>query len=409
MTTRSTRPEATRTMKVPSMRHVKCREWSSTQWMRRRGRRLGAVIPGLFACILLGLPAPSPAEPAPLGPLPKVEMPSAAKVKLGRLLFFEKRLSGDGDRACSDCHIPEKGWAFPEQLSIGYPGTLHYRNAKTVMNVRFAKYFYWDGRLDGGNDLATQARDAMTDAHFMAADGRIMTQRMKQIPGYVKMFKEAYNGEPYFGLIIKAIGDFEKTLISKNVPFDRYLKGNKNALSAEAKQGLELFQGKANCIQCHDGVMLSDGEPHRLGVPVNPAIFETERYTTLRSQQMFLGTPNYFNLKSDPGFFGTEKQDKYFGTFVTPSLREVSKTAPYMHNGMLPTLEAVVEFYNRGGGNVDDRDPLLKPLNLSAGEQAALVAFLESLSGSDLGIRSADYTEDKLPPYALLPWVGTDN
>ena len=350
-----------------------------------------------------------PPAPAPLAPLPAAEMPNAAKVAIGRMMFFEKRLSGDGDRSCADCHVPEQGWASTDPLSIGYPGTLHYRNAKTVMNVRFAKYFYWDGRLDGGNDLPTQARDSMTDSHFMAADGRIMGQRMKQIPEYVKMFKKAYNGEPHFGLIIKALGDFEKTLVSKNVPLDKYLKGNKSALSASAREGLKLFEGKAGCIQCHDGFMLSDGKPHALGVPVNPDIFEVKRYTTLRSQQMFLGTPNYYNLKSDPGFFGTEKKSEYFGTFVTPSLREVSKTAPYMHNGMLPTLEAVVDFYNDGGGEARNKDPLIKPLGLSGSEKSALVAFLESLAGDDLGYRTADFTEDKRPPYELLQWVGKDN
>ncbi|HJP37422.1 MAG TPA: cytochrome c peroxidase, partial [Gammaproteobacteria bacterium] len=266
------------------------------------------------------------------------------------IFFFDKRLSGDADRSCADCHVPETGWANSDPLSIGYPGTLHYRNAKTVMNARFAEYFYWDGRLDGGNDLSTQARDSMTDAHFLSSDGRVIGQRLKNIPVYVKLFEEAYGKEPYFGVIIKAIGDFEKTLVSKNVPFDNFLKGDKNALSAAAKQGLELFQGKANCIQCHDGMMLSDSKAHATGVPVNPDIFEVKRYATLRAQQMFLGTPNYYNLKQEPGYFAVEKDTKYFGTFVTPSLREVSKTAPYMHNGMLPTLEAVVAFYNDGGG-----------------------------------------------------------
>lgn len=367
------------------------------------------VLLGLAGVIFLGLVSAVSAEPRALAPLPEAKMPSRAKVEIGKLMFFEKRLSGDADRSCADCHIPEQGWAFPEALSIGYPGTLHYRNAKTVMNVRFAKYFYWDGRLDGGNDLPTQARDAITDSHFMAADGRIMGQRMKQIPQYVQMFEKAYGGEPHFGLIIKAIGDFEKTLVSKNVPFDNYLKGDENALSAKAKQGLDLFEGKAGCIQCHDGLMLSDGEPHALGVPVNPDIFEVKRYTTLRSQQMFLGTPNYYNLKSDPGFFATEKDNKYFGTFVTPSLREVSKTAPYMHNGMLPTLEAVVDFYDAGGGEARNKDPLIRPLGLSNSEKAALVEFLQSLSGDDLGYRTADYSEDKMPPYELLKWVGKDN
>ncbi|MBT4522144.1 MAG: photosynthetic protein synthase I [Halieaceae bacterium] len=374
---------------------------------------LVAGIRQLCAGVAFALPvllvAPAFAEPAPLAPLPDAEMPSAAKVKLGQLLFFEKRLSGDADRSCADCHIPEQGWAFPEQMSIGYPGTLHYRNAKTVMNVRFAEYFYWDGRLDGGNDLSTQARDSMTDAHFMSADGRIMGQRLKQIPEYVDLFKKAYNGEPYFGLIIKALGDFEKTLVSKNVPFDNFLKGDSGALSQQAKAGLNLFKGKAGCIQCHNGMMLSDGDVHVTGVPVNPDLFVTERYTTLRSQQMFLGTPNYWNLKQDPGFFAVEKDRKYFGAFLTPSLREVATTAPYMHNGMLPTLESVVDFYNKGGETANNKDPRIKPLGLSKNEKAALVAFLKSLSGDDLGIKSANFAEENMPKYKLKQWIGEKN
>ncbi|MBJ20124.1 MAG: photosynthetic protein synthase I [Deltaproteobacteria bacterium] len=388
------------------------RRWSVDLTVKRNFATQGVVLLTLATCVVLGLlmSAAATAGPRPLAPLPKVKMPSKAKVEVGKLMFFEKRLSGDADRSCADCHIPEQGWAFPEPLSIGYPGTLHYRNAKTVLNARFAKYFYWDGRLDGGNDLPTQARDSMTDSHFMAADGRIMGQRMKQIPQYVKMFKKAYGKEPHFGVIIKALGDFEKTLVSRNVPLDKYLKGDKNALSAKAKQGLALFEGKAGCIQCHDGLMLSDGKPHATGVPVNPDIFEVKRYTTLRSQQMFLGTPNYYNLKQDPGFFATEKNSKFFGTFVTPSLREVSKTAPYMHNGVLPTLEAVVDFYNVGGiREATNKDPLIRPLGLSGSEKTALVEFLKSLAGDDLGYRTADYTADKMPPYELLKWVGKDN
>jgi cytochrome c peroxidase len=363
------------------------------------------AISTLFALASIGVSA----EPAPLMPLPDVEMPDEAKVKLGRHMFFEKRLSGNGDRACADCHIPEQGWASTDPLADGYPGTLNYRNAKTVMNVRFAKYFYWDGRMDGGNDLASQARDSITAPHVMSADGRIMGQRLKNIPEYVEMFDQAYGGEPYFGLIIKALGDFEKTLVSKNVPFDNYLKGDKNALSQRQRQGLELFQGRAGCIQCHDGLMLSDGRPHATGVPTNPDIFETKRYTTLRSEQMYLGTPNYINLRQDPGHFAVEKNPKYFGTFVTPSLREVANTPPYMHNGMMPTLESVIDFYNDGGGEAVNKDPLLKPLGLSAVEKAALVAFLQSLSGEDLNIRTADYTEDLQPAYVLLDWLNQPN
>ena len=400
------------------MRETKGESWSEVLLTKRSkikgglGKVLsrGPAVLTAFVFALVGLHSLSVvAGPEPLAPLPKVKMPNAAKVKLGKTLFFDKRLSGDADRSCADCHIPEDGWTTRDPLSIGYPGTLHYRNSKSVMNVRFSEYFYWDGRLDGGKDLSTQARDAMTSPHLMSADGRIIGQRMKQAPEYVKMFKKAYNGEPYFGLIIKALGDFEKTLVSKNVPFDNYLKGNKNALSAKAKQGLALFKGKAGCIQCHDGMMLTDSQPHATGVPVNPDLFLTERYTTLRSDQVFLGTPNYWNLKEDPGHFAVEKKNKYFGTFVTPTLREVSKTAPYMHNGMLPTLESVVDFYNGGGGSAKNKDSRIKPLGLNSGEKVALVEFLKSLSGDDLGIRASDFSEESMPKYKLLKWVGKEN
>ncbi len=394
------------------MREIKNRGWHRAFPEKKRATRdksmsRNTALVGALTFALMGLQ--STAALAELAPLPDVKMPSAAKVKLGRTLFFDKRLSGDADRSCADCHQPSQGWATSDAMSIGYPGTLHYRNSKTVMNVRFAEYFYWDGRLDGGGDLSTQARDAMTSPHLMSSDGRIMGQRLKQAPEYVKMFKDAYNGEPYFGLIIKALGDFEKTLVSKNVPFDNYLKGNKNAISSKAKQGLALFKGKAGCIQCHDGMMLTDSQPHATGVPANPDLMLTERYTTLRSDQVFLGTPNYWNLKEDPGHFAVEKNPKYFGTFVTPTLREVSKTAPYMHNGMLPTLESVVDFYNNGGGKAKNKDSRIKPLGLNSGEKVALVEFLKSLSGDDLGIKAEDHGEDSWPQYKLMKWVGKDN
>jgi cytochrome c peroxidase len=155
--------------------------------------------------------------------------------------------------------------------------------------------------------------------------------------------------------------------------------------------------------------MLSDGEVHATGVPVNPDLFLTERYTTLRSQQMFLGTPNYWNLRQDPGFFAVEKNTRYFGTFLTPSLREVSKTAPYMHNGILPTLASVVDFYDKGGEQAKNKDPRIKPLGLTAAEKAALVEFLKSLSGDDLGIKTASFAEEKMPKYQLKKWVGEGN
>lgn len=332
-----------------------------------------------------------------LAPLPAIEAPNPHAVELGKMLFFDNRTSGDADIKCSTCHIPDKGWADGEALSTGYPGTRYFRNTPTVLNAVYRTYFYWDGRL-GGDDLATQSRDTINDSHFHAADGRIMLERMKQIPLYVELFEKAGLGESSLTNITKAIAAFEQTLIPKNVPFDNYLKGDQGALSAKAKQGLALFEGKARCIRCHNGPYISDQRPHRLGVAENPEVFSDPfRIITLRSMQKFLGTPNYSNLRQDPGHFTVTKNYDDFGKFITPSLREVARTAPYMHNGMLATLEDVIDFYDRGGGAGGTAG--LEPLSLSGEEKAALIAFLESLSGDEIVI---NIDQSDLPEYELI-------
>ncbi|MBI4520834.1 MAG: hypothetical protein HY701_08335, partial [Gemmatimonadetes bacterium] len=350
-------------------------------------------------------PRPASAEaPAPLvrplEPLPPVAAQNAAAVALGRMLFFDNRISGDADISCSTCHIPGRGWADGEALSTGYPGTRYFRNTPTVINVAYADYFYWDGRL-GGDDLATQARDSINDSHFLSADGRIMLQRMKQIPEYVDLFEKGGLGEPDLTPITQALASFMRTLVSTNVPLDRHLKRDQTALSPAAKEGLALFEGKAGCIRCHDGPYLSDSRAHRLGVPENPEVFSDPfRIVTMRSVLKFLGTPNYASMREDPGRFAVTKNYDDFGAFITPTLREVARTAPYMHNGMLPTLEAVVEFFDAGGGQtVLPKSPLLQPLGLSAGEKAALVAFLQSLSGDEIRIQLA---QSDLPEYTVV-------
>lgn len=321
---------------------------------------------------------------ASLAPLPVLEMPNAAQAELGRLLFFDPRLSADGGSSCATCHDPKKGWGDGQALSIGYPGTLYFRNAPTLLNVAHTKALYWDGRL-GTGDMPSQVRDSLTEAHFMQADGRLLQERLKQIPEYVEMFQKAMGGEPSFGRILNAITAFEKTLVSRNSPFDRYLQGDKGALSQETQKGLELFQGKAGCIRCHHGPLLSDGSFHNLGVPENPAVFqEPMRHITYRRFLKTLGVPNYHNLRRDVGLYAVTKKAGDLGKFKTPTLREVSRTAPYMHNGGFQALEEVVEFYNRGGGEGSNQSPLLKPLGLSEAEKRALVEFLKSLSGDEL-------------------------
>ena len=239
-------------------------------------------------------------------------------------------------------------------------------------------------------------RDHISEAHFLQADGRLIIERLRQIPAYEQGFKEAFGSEPTYGRILNALSAYLKTLRSRDVPFDRYLKGDRGAISAEAKRGLALFQGKAKCIQCHHGPMLSDGKFHELGLPPNRDIFKTpERHITFRRFFKTLGLPEYAGLREDVGRYAITKQAEDWGRFRTPTLREVSATAPYMHDGSLATLEDVVDFYDRGGGE-GTKTSVLGPLGLSGQEKSDLVEFLKTLSGAPLS-----GAPDTIPDYEL--------
>lgn len=335
--------------------------------------------------------------PAPLAPLPALaQEPNAKQAALGKLLFFDGRLSGDGSTSCASCHDPTKGWADGIPLSKGYPGALYFRNTPTVVNVVYGRYLYWDGRMLA-SDLPTLVRDHISEAHFMQADGRLVIERLRQIPAYEQGFREAFGGEPTYGRILNAVTAYLQTLRSRDVPFDRFLQGEDQAISAEAKRGLELFRGKANCIQCHNGSMLSDGGFHNLGLAANQEIFRTpERHITFRRFFKTLGVSEYANLREDVGLYALTKRAEDWGRFRTPTLREVSNTAPYMHDGSLTNLEEVVEFYNRGGGEDKEKDLFLRPLELTQQEKSDLAAFLRSLSGTPIPVELLE-----LPEYEL--------
>lgn len=326
-----------------------------------------------------------------LAPLPVAKF-NKNMADLGRYLFFDKRLSGDAGISCASCHDPAKGWADGAPLSKGYPASEYFRNAPTIINAAFKTRFMWDGRLDGA-DPGTLVRDMVTEAHFMNADGRLVQERLKQVPEYVAMWEKAFGkgADPYSPRMFNVVGEFVKTIESKNVPFDKYLNGDQNAISAQAKAGLALFKGKANCISCHNGAMLSDNKFHKLGVPENPAVWnEPLRAITMLRHYSTSGMPNYMNARTDLGLYAISKDEKDKGKFLTPSLRELKYTAPYMHNGMFRTLGEVVEFYDRGGGAGAE----LKPLGLTAEEKKALIAFLETLSGDPIVVEAP-----KLPAY----------
>lgn len=339
------------------------------------------------------------AEAFGLGPLPALPDVDPAEAELGKLLFFDNRLSGDGSTSCASCHDPEQGWGDGNAVSRGYPGTLHWRNSQTVLNAVFLEKFFWAGEA---LTLEAQAKSAFTGNLAANLDPTMAEERLRQMPEYMRRFEEVYGTfGPRWPDLLKAVVAFERTVVSRNVPFDTWIEGDDDALSPEAERGLELFLGKAGCAQCHSGPLFTDEAFHALGVPRNPE-FDTDplRQIALRWQVLARGVSEeeYRTATEDLGLFYTTKQESDKGKFRTPPLREVAITGPYMHNGVLSTLREVVEFYNQGGGEGANRSPLLRPLDLVADEIDFLVAFLEALTGDPVVVEPP-----ALPEYEVLP------
>lgn len=312
-----------------------------------------------------------------------------AQVMLGRYLFFDRRLSANNSLSCASCHDPAHGFAGTEPLSRGYPSTSYFRNTPSLLNAARQPAFFHDGRI---SDLPSTIRDHLTEAHFMSNDGRLLIERMRQVPAYVQMFKKAFNAEPRFGQILNALAAYVSSLNSGNAPYDRYVKGNRDALSADAAAGYVLFNRKAGCVKCHSGDLLSDHKFYNLGLPKTNITESPERHVTFRRFFRLQGTPNYANLTEDPGRMAMTFKATDRGRFRTPMLRDVARTAPYMHNGSLKTLADVVAFYNNGVPTAG-----IRPLNLTAEEQRQLVAFLQSLSTPKVTVQPPSR-----PPYGTF-------
>lgn len=343
--------------------------------------------------MVMSLPAESVLEP--FMPLPR-DPAKESQIALGKYLFFDERLSGNNSLSCASCHMPDNAFTDGQALSAGYPSTAYFRNTQSVYNSVFQSYLYWDGRMDGG-DMPTLVRDHLTEAHFMNIDGRLMFERLKQVPEYNAAFQEAFGGEPTFGRVLNAITAYVQTLNSPAGPYDAALAGDTSGFDADQLAGYELFTGKAGCSDCHTGGLLSDNDFYNTGVGTDQSMLDDpERYVTFRRFFRTLGTPNYRNQRDDTGLYAITLDDADWSKFRTPSLREVGRTAPYMHDGSLATLEDVVAFYNDGGGA--DQTAGLQPLGLSDAEIGQLVAFLNSLSSEPVEIVSP-----VLPDYAVLP------
>jgi cytochrome c peroxidase len=326
----------------------------------------------------------------PLGPLPAAPIPtdnpmSAAKVELGKMLFWDSRLGGDASSPCVVCHEPSKGWGDAGEISRGYPGTQHWRNSQTVLNSAYYNKLFWEGSV---TSLEGQAPSAAEGNVAGNGDPSLMEMRMRFIPEYVARFKKVFGADwPRMFHAYQAIAAFERTLVSdaKQVPFDRYANGDKKALTESAQRGMAVYNGKGGCIQCHNGALASDQKFYSLGVPENE-VFKTDPLYQITHRwehyQKGVTEKDYRNADKDLGLYYITKNPKDVGKFRTPSLRELKYTAPFMHNGIFYTLDEVVDFYNKGGGesNWPNKTPLLKPLGLTDQEKKDLVAFLEALS-----------------------------
>jgi cytochrome c peroxidase len=334
---------------------------------------------------LIGLCISFYANAQELKPLPDLpifpENPlTLEKVELGKKLFFDRRLSGDGTMACATCHNPETGYSDALDISLSYPTTKNWRNAPAIINLAYNEVFFWDGRAAG---LEEQALFPVMSAFEMNQNLDFLEEELKEVPEYVKAFQEVFGGEIDRERVGMALAAFQKTIISKDSPLDKYLSGDTNALSAVQKEGYDIFIGKGQCILCHSGPNLTDNKFYNTGVPENKAVLNDARIAaTRRFTAKVSGYKAYRTLTEDPGRYLVTKDRKDWKAFRTPALRELARTGPYMHNGVFSTIEEVIAFFNKGGGDDANKSPLLQPLNLSDDERLALEVFLlEALKG----------------------------
>jgi cytochrome c peroxidase len=282
------------------------------------------------------------------------------KVELGRLLVFDKRLSQDNTIACMSCHLAKNAFTDGKPVATGIRGQKGGRSAPASFNRVFSSAQFWDGRAATLEDQSIGPFTNPIEHGFANYD--VMMAKMMKIPGYRKLFKEAFGDENIkIENVGKAIASFQRTILSGNSPADRFDQGGEaGAISEEAQHGLLLFREKARCTKCHSGFSFTDEKFHNLGL-------------------------GWDDNKVDLGRYMVTKNAEDIGAFKTPTLREIARSAPYTHDGRFKTLEEVVNFYNKGGVKNPHQDPLIIPLELTDQEKHDLVAFLHTLNGDGTG------------------------
>lgn len=278
------------------------------------------------------------------------------RVELGKMLFFDPRLSGSNWISCGTCHNPSLGWSDGLPTAIGHGQQVLQRASPSIMNSAYIPLLMWDG---SSRSLEKQVLLPIEAAGEMNQNLDEAVKELQAIAGYREAFEAAYKGEGIsIKTIAKAIASFERTIVSRDAAFDRWIKGDKSAMSDSAIRGFKIFEGKANCVKCHSEFNFTDNGFHNIGL----------------------------KDARDAGRYAIRKVKILIGAFKTPTLRDVALTAPYMHNGTYTTLKEVVEHYDRGGDAKENLSPNIKPLNLTESEKNDLVEFMKSLTGEALKI-----------------------
>lgn len=306
-----------------------------------------------------------------------VALATAQRVELGRRLFFERLLSKDRSISCASCHQPAFGFAEPRKVSIGIGEDARRRNTPSVVNAKGALHLTWDG---GAVTLEGQLRGVFSDRGDMGLSFAEVVKRLRASREYARLFREAYGSKPDAATLADAIASFERSLVFVDSRFDRYLfEGDTNALSAAEVRGWGVFK-RSNCAGCHVPNLTAQGSDVR-------ASFRDYGFHNIG-----VGYSNGELL--DLGRYEQTSVPADWGAFLTPSLRNVELTAPYMHDGSIRTLEDVVDFYARGGIRNPNIDVTITPLSLTIAERADLVAFLRSLTSETLRAAAATHMRD---------------
>ena len=286
-------------------------------------------------------------------PYPKDNPYGHAKAELGRALFFDPILSGARVRSCATCHNPGLSWGDGEPRAIGENQTRLPLRSPTLLNIAWVPKLGWDGHF---RDLESVAMGPITGQSNMNLPERELIERLAAIPGYVSVFEAAFGkGGVTREKVEQSLATFERSIVSGDARFDRWIRGDEAAIGAAAKRGFALFNGKANCAVCHSGWAFTDVAFHDIGV----------------AKDGDLGRGRLF-----------PSSVKLQHAFKTPTLRDVARRGPYMHDGSVPSLAEVIDLYNRGGNDRPSRDNDVRPLNLQSSEKADLIAFLNTLSGT---------------------------